>query len=90
MKSLLTEALAQLQAKKYFGPEISKGNTKQVQRMGTHRGQKLYGVGDVYSQEKQKLKMYSNEDPIQYSLLRIFTPHQKISASASGSPVVFY
>lgn len=59
MKSLLTEALAQLQAKKYFGPEISKGNTKQVQRMGTHRGQKLYGVGDVYSQEKQKLKMYS-------------------------------
>lgn len=56
MKSLLTETLAQLRAKKHFGPEISKENTNKVQRMGTYCGQKLYGEGDVYSQEKQKLK----------------------------------
>lgn len=49
--------------------------------MGTHRGQNLYGVGDVYSQEEQKLKSCtagsSNEDPISYCLLHIYPSPEK-------------
>lgn len=90
MKTLLTEALAQLWTKKYFGPEISKGNTTKVQRMGTHLGRSFMGW-------EMPTARKSRSDVQLHQVMRIpsstifykFIPHQEISASTWGPPIVF-